>query len=74
MSAIFSHHFDAYEWGAVARDGYGMAYMTGFGLRAHIKVTSERGMPNATFRDAIARAAENVYALHVATEAAKVKL
>ena len=29
-SAIFSKHFDAYGWGEVVSDGFGVAYMTGF--------------------------------------------
>lgn len=29
-SAIFSKHFDAYGWGEVVPDGFGVAYMTGF--------------------------------------------
>ncbi|KAF7982583.1 hypothetical protein HWV62_27591 [Athelia sp. TMB] len=70
-SAIFSRHFDAYGWGAVVRDGYGVAYMTGFDDHMKFTVTSGGGMPNAAFRDAIARAAEDVYALHVTPEAVR---
>ena len=29
-SAVFSKHFDAYGWGEVVPDGFGVAYMTGF--------------------------------------------
>ncbi len=29
-SAIFSKHFEAYGWGEVVADGFGVAYMTGF--------------------------------------------
>ena len=35
-SAIFSKHFDAYGWGEVVSDGFGVAYMTGFdGIYSH---------------------------------------
>jgi carnitine O-acetyltransferase len=29
-SAVFSKHFEAYGWGEVVPDGFGVAYMTGF--------------------------------------------
>lgn len=29
-SAVFSKHFEAYGWGEVVPEGFGVAYMTGF--------------------------------------------
>jgi len=63
-SAIFSKHFPVYGWGEVVPDGFGVAYMTGYDDRLQFTVTSRKEMPNARFVEEIAKAANDLYALH----------
>ncbi|KAJ7464634.1 carnitine acetyl transferase [Mycena latifolia] len=63
-SAVFSKHFPVYGWGEVVPDGFGVAYMTGFEDRLQYTITSRKESPNAQFCAEIARAAEDLYALH----------
>ncbi|KAJ7195863.1 carnitine acetyl transferase [Mycena rebaudengoi] len=69
-SAVFSKHFPVYGWGEVVPDGFGVAYMTGYEDRLQYTITSRKEMPNAKFCEEIARAAEDLYALHAPEEAA----
>ncbi|KAI5117139.1 hypothetical protein M0805_008258 [Coniferiporia weirii] len=73
-SAVFSKHFDAYGWGEVVPDGFGVAYMTGFDDKLFFNVTSRTEMPNAEFVAEIARAAQDMYDLFAQPEAPKAKL
>ncbi|KAF9453573.1 carnitine acetyl transferase [Macrolepiota fuliginosa MF-IS2] len=73
-SAIFSKHFPVYGWGEVVPDGFGVAYMTGFDDYLQYTITSRKEMPNAEFVNEIAKAAEDVYDLHVAVRGRKAKL
>ncbi|KAJ7735649.1 acyltransferase ChoActase/COT/CPT [Mycena maculata] len=66
-SAVFSKHFPVYGWGEVVPDGFGVAYMTGFDDRLQYTITSRKESPNARFCEEIARAAEDLYALHAET-------
>ncbi|KAF8159566.1 carnitine acetyl transferase [Crassisporium funariophilum] len=70
-SAIFSKHFPVYGWGEVVPDGFGVAYMTGYDDRLQFTVTSRKEMPNAQYMREIAKAADDLYALHneIATKA-----
>ncbi|KAF5336707.1 hypothetical protein D9758_015079 [Tetrapyrgos nigripes] len=63
-SAVFSKHFPEYGWGEVVPDGFGVAYMTGYDDRLQYTITSRKEMPNARFTQEIAKAAEDLYALH----------
>ncbi|PFH51868.1 hypothetical protein AMATHDRAFT_58398 [Amanita thiersii Skay4041] len=63
-SAIFSKHFPVYGWGEVVPDGFGVAYMTGYDDRLQYTLTSRKEMPNASFCEEIAKAADDLYALH----------
>ncbi|KAJ7066391.1 acyltransferase ChoActase/COT/CPT [Mycena amicta] len=63
-SAVFSSHFPVYGWGEVVPDGFGVAYMTGFNDRLQYTITSRTEMPNQQFVNEIARAADDLYALH----------
>ncbi|KAJ7698930.1 acyltransferase ChoActase/COT/CPT [Mycena rosella] len=63
-SAVFSKHFPVYGWGEVVPDGFGVAYMTGFEDHLQFTVTSRKESPNAQFVAEIARAAEDLHALH----------
>lgn len=73
-SAIFSKHFPVYGWGEVVPDGFGVAYMTGFDDYLQYTITSRKEMPNAEFVNEIAKAAEDLYNLHNATQARKAQL
>lgn len=64
-SAIFSKHFPVYGWGEVVPEGFGVAYMTGFNDRLQFTLTSRKEMPNQRFSDEIAKAADELYKLHV---------
>ncbi|EJU03720.1 carnitine acetyl transferase [Dacryopinax primogenitus] len=59
-SAIFSEHFPSYGWGEVVREGFGVAYMTGYDDRIQFTITSRKEMPNARFCEEIEKAAEEV--------------
>ncbi|THU92738.1 acyltransferase ChoActase/COT/CPT [Dendrothele bispora CBS 962.96] len=63
-SAVFSKHFPEYGWGEVVPDGFGVAYMTGYDDRLQYTVTSRKEMPNEKFIQEIAKAAQDLYALH----------
>ncbi|KAF9006027.1 acyltransferase ChoActase/COT/CPT [Cyathus striatus] len=63
-SAIFSKHFPVYGWGEVVPDGFGVAYMTGYDDRLQYTITSRKEMPNTRFVQEIAKAADDLYALH----------
>ncbi|KLO07461.1 carnitine acetyl transferase [Schizopora paradoxa] len=62
-SAIFSKHFEAYGWGEVVPDGFGVAYMTGFEDKFFFNITSRVEMPNAEFCEEIKRAASDMHDL-----------
>lgn len=64
-SAVFSKHFPVYGWGEVVPDGFGVAYMTGYDDRLQYTITSRKEMPNIKFCEEIAKAAEDVYDLHI---------
>ncbi|CAL1714125.1 unnamed protein product [Somion occarium] len=70
-SAIFSKHFEAYGWGEVVPEGFGVAYMTGFDGYLQYTITSRTEMPNAEFCKEIEKAAEDLYALHAQAGQAK---
>ncbi|KAJ7117643.1 acyltransferase ChoActase/COT/CPT [Mycena epipterygia] len=72
-SAVFSKHFPVYGWGEVVPDGFGVAYMTGFDDRLQYTITSRKESPNAQFCAEIARAAEDLYALHATLKPAAVE-
>ncbi|KAK2463609.1 hypothetical protein APHAL10511_004360 [Amanita phalloides] len=67
-SAIFSKHFPVYGWGEVVPDGFGVAYMTGYDDYLQYTITSRKEMPNTKFCEEIAKAAEDLYALHIDTK------
>ncbi|THH05513.1 hypothetical protein EW145_g4738 [Phellinidium pouzarii] len=62
-SAVFSKHFDAYGWGEIVPDGFGVAYMTGFDDKIFFNITSRVEMPNADFIAEISRASRDMYDL-----------
>ncbi|TFL05165.1 carnitine acetyl transferase [Pterulicium gracile] len=66
-SSIYCKHFDVYGWGEVVPDGFGVPYTTGFDDRLQFTVTSRKEMPNTRFLSQIARAAQDLYDLHVDT-------
>ncbi|KAF9785036.1 acyltransferase ChoActase/COT/CPT [Thelephora terrestris] len=68
-SAVFSGIFEAYGWGEVVPDGFGVAYMTGFDDRLMYTITSRKEMPNKQFCEEIARAAEDLYELFMVEDA-----
>ncbi|PPQ72312.1 hypothetical protein CVT26_007269 [Gymnopilus dilepis] len=73
-SAIFSKHFPVYGWGEVVPDGFGVAYMTGYDDRLQYTITSRKEMPNAQFVREIAKAADDLYALHTSVAETKSRL
>jgi len=68
-SAVFSGIFEAYGWGEVVPDGFGVAYMTGFDDRLMYTVTSRKEMPNKEFCLEIAKAADDLYELFMVEDA-----
>jgi len=68
-SAVFSGIFEAYGWGEVVPDGFGVAYMTGFDDRLVYTITSRKEMPNKEFCEEIAKAAEDLYELFMVEDA-----
>ncbi|KAH8116536.1 carnitine acetyl transferase [Phellopilus nigrolimitatus] len=62
-SAVFSKHFDAYGWGEVVPDGFGVAYMTGFEDKLFFNLTSRTEMPLSELAAEIERAAQDMYDL-----------
>lgn len=68
-SAVFSEIFEAYGWGEVVPNGFGVAYMTGFDDRLMYTITSRKEMPNKEFCEEIARAADDLYELFMVDDA-----
>ena len=55
-SAVYSKHFDAYGWGEVVPDGFGVAYMTGSDDELFFNITCRKEMPIDEFMQEIERA------------------
>jgi len=70
-SAVFSKHFEAYGWGEVVPEGFGVAYMTGFDDRLQFTIASRKEIPNKEFSQQIAKAADDLYVLHESLQKAK---
>jgi carnitine O-acetyltransferase len=70
-SSIYCKYFDVYGWGEVVPDGFGVPYTTGFDDFLQFTVTSRTEMPNHKFMQEIAKAAQDLYELHAATQSKK---
>ncbi|KAL5512913.1 hypothetical protein ACEPAH_3311 [Sanghuangporus vaninii] len=64
-SAVYSKHFDAYGWGEVVPDGFGVAYMTGSDDELFFNITCRKEMPIHAFMEDIERAVYDVRDLFV---------